>query len=98
LSKQDIIDRVIDNVPGFVKHEKDALHDALNDALHNFQKDGKHNLTSNIEITKKIMYYVREFLYFNRGGATTDKKRTQKQRYPNFRKTVKKGAKPYQKT
>ena len=81
-------------MPGFVMHEKDALHETLNDALHNFHKDVKHNLTSNIEITKKIMYYVREFLYFNRGGA----KHTQKRRYPNFRKTVKKGVKPYQKT
>ena len=94
LSKQDIIHRVIDNVPGFVMHEKDALCDALKDALHNFQKDGKHNLTSNIEITRKIMYYVREFLYFNRGGA----RRTQKRQYPHFRKTVKKWTKSYQKT
>jgi hypothetical protein len=97
LSKPDIIHRMMSRDTGilmFVGCGKDALHGALHGALHNFQKDGKHNLTSNIEITRKIMYYVREFLYFNRGGA----RRTQKRQYPHFRKTVKKGTKPYQKT
>jgi hypothetical protein len=93
MSKQDIIQRITGH-SGFFNHVKDTLHDALQDALHTYNKDDKHNLTSNIEITKKIMYYVREFLYFNRGGV----RRTQKRRYPHFRKTVKKGTKPYQKT
>jgi hypothetical protein len=101
LSKQDIIRRIIgrDTVATvFFKQYKDALHDVLDSALHTCHKDVKQNLTSDIEITKKIMYYVREYLYFHRGGAiVTDKRRTQKQRYHNFRKTVKKGAKPYQK-
>ena len=92
MSKQDIIQRIT-GYSGFLNHVKDELRDALQDALHTYNKDDKHNLTSNIEITKKIMYYVREFLYFNRGGA----RRTQKRRYPHFRKTVKKGTKPYQK-
>ena len=98
LTKDDIIKRMMDAMPvsvaPYLRQGKDTLYDALHDALHPCYKDGKRNLASDIEITKKIMYYVREFLYFHRGGATiTDKRRTQKQRYHNFRKTVKKGVK-----
>lgn len=85
LSKQDIIYRMMDNIPMFIGRGKDVLREVLQEVLCNFQKDGKRNLASNIEITKKIMYYVREFLYFNRGNE----RRTQKQRQIKFSKTVK---------
>lgn len=101
LSKQDIIERVMENMPVSVApFGKDVLHDALHDALHRrcrvFQTDGNRNLASDIEITKKMMYYVREYLYFYKTGAPH--KQTQKNRKSHARKTLKRFAKSYQKT
>jgi hypothetical protein len=97
LSKQDIISRFMENVPVSVApFGKDVLHNALQAHCRIFPTDGKRNLASDIEITKKIMYYVREYLYFYKTGATP--KQTQKYRRTHARKTLKKFAKPYQKT
>lgn len=97
LSKQDIIERVMENMPVSVApFGKDVLHDALHRRCRVFQTDGNRNLASDIEITKKMMYYVREYLYFYKTGAPH--KQTQKNRKSHARKTLKRFAKSYQKT
>ena len=99
LSKQDIISRFMENVPVSVApFGKDILHNALHACCRIFPTDGKRNLASDIEITKKIMYYVREYLYFYKTGATHTTQQTQKYRRMHTRKTLKKFSKSYQKT
>jgi len=98
LSKQDIIGRAMENVPVSVApFGKDVLYKALHACCRIFPTDGKRNLASDIEITKKIMYYVREYLYFYKTGMSY-KQQTQKNRKSHARKTLKRFAKPYQKT
>ena len=99
LSKHDVIARLMENVPVSVApFGKDLLHNALNRYCRNFPTDGKRNLASDIEITKKIMYYVREYLYFYKNGTMHGATQTQKNRKSHARKTLKKFSKSYQKT
>jgi hypothetical protein len=101
LSKQDVIVRAMENVPVSVApFGKDVLHNALHRCCRVFPTDGKRNLASDIEITKKIMYYVREYLYFYKTGVPYKQQtqQTQKNRKSYARKTLKRFAKPYQKS
>lgn len=66
MSKQDIIDRLIENIPVFIANvNRDDLSTVLKKHCSGFANPGSHKLACDIEITKKIMYYVREYLYFN---------------------------------
>ena len=101
LSKQDIISRFMENVPVSVApFDEDVLYNALHTYCRIFPTDGKRNLASDIEITKKIMYYVREYLYFYKTGVPYKQQtqQTQKNRKSHARKTLKKFSKSYQKT
>jgi hypothetical protein len=98
LSKQDIISRFMENVPVSVApFGKNALLNGLHTCCRIFPTDGKRNLASDIEITKKIMYYVREYLYFYKTGTVHAAQQTQKYRRTHARKTLKKFSKSYQK-
>jgi hypothetical protein len=89
----------MENVPVSVApFGKDILHNALHACCRIFPTDGKRNLASDIEITKKIMYYVREYLYFYKTGHANAAQQTQKYRRAHARKTLKKFSKSYQKT
>ncbi len=99
MSKQEIIGRMIENLPAYIEKDKDALVMALQKHCTGFDNNGSHKLARNIEITKKIMYYVREYLYFNgqRPLATmVAKGQTYKNRMvmPARNKTLKKHRKP----
>lgn len=99
MSKQDIIDRLIENIPVFIANvNRDELSAVLKKHCSGFANPGSHKLACDIEITKKIMYYVREYLYFNgqRPLATmVAKGRTYKNHdvFPIRNKTLKKSRK-----
>lgn len=96
MSKHEIIDRLMENIPVFIANvDRDELSAALKTHCSGFANAGSHKLACDIEITKKIMYHVREYLYFNgqRPLATMIAKgRTYKNRdvFPIRNKTLKK--------
>jgi hypothetical protein len=68
LSKQEIIDRVLNHIPVSVApFNRDILHDTL----YNYCKENPNknrDIKVDAEVTKKIMFHIREYLYFTKNG------------------------------
>lgn len=98
MTKADIISRIMNHTPVSVAPiDKDILYETLDKYCATLVGGDSHKLACDIEITKKIMYYVREYLYFNgqRPLATmVAKGRTYKNRgtLPYRNKTLKKNS------
>ena len=89
LSKHEIIKRLLEHIPASVApFNRDVLHSILYKYCSGFVVKSTDKLVSDIEITKKIMYHVREFLYFC--GNRSDKGKTCRKRRVGNRKTIKK--------
>lgn len=96
MTKHEIVERFVDNMPEFIAHN--LMRASLQKHCSGFVGGSSQKLMSDIEITKKIMYHVREYLYFNgqRPLATMiAKSRTYKNRHvlPHRNKTLKKNSK-----
>jgi hypothetical protein len=102
MTQHEIVERFVDNMPAFIGDGSTESYYLMRASLQKhcsgFVGGSSHKLMSDIEITKKIMYHVREYLYFNgqRPLATMIAKgRTYKNRnvLPHRNKTLKKNSK-----
>jgi hypothetical protein len=68
LSKQEIIERVLNHIPiSVAPFNRDFLHETL----YNYCKENpnrNHDIKVDAEVTKKIMFHIREYLYFSKIG------------------------------
>ncbi len=103
MTKQEIIMRLMENVPVSIAHiDKGVLQMELQEHCTGQSNRGSYKIECDNEITRKIMYHVREYLYFNGQRPVivqTPKEQTYKNRkmYPVRNKTLKKHPKSCQK-